>query len=45
VYARESDEVPTLLAWQMERGGIRLGWVWRVRVALYGWKRKWKGRK
>lgn len=38
------DEVPTLLACQIEQSGIRLGWTWRLRIMLYGWRRarKWQ---
>jgi hypothetical protein len=43
LYASKLDELPTLLASQIERAGIRLGWYWRVRILLYGWRRSWPG--
>jgi hypothetical protein len=42
LYASEIDELPTLLACQIEQSGIRLGWSWRLRIMLYGWRRAWK---
>jgi len=45
VYARQPDDVPTVLAGQIGECGIRLGWVWRMRVVLHGWTTRWrKGR-
>ena len=36
LYANKPDEVPTLLAFQIGKSGIRLGWYWRIRALLYG---------
>ena len=41
LYARKPDEVPTLLACEIDKSGIRLGWYWRLRVVLHGWRRPW----
>lgn len=42
LYASKLDEVPTLLARQIEQSGFRLGWIWRLRIMLYLWRRTWK---
>ena len=42
LYASRIDELPTLLACQIKQSGIRLGWIWRLRIMLYGWRRAWK---
>jgi hypothetical protein len=35
------DDVPVLLACQMDRSGIRLGWAWRLCLRLYVWRQRW----
>jgi hypothetical protein len=40
LYARRVDEVPTLLASQIGKSGIPLGWAWRLRVTLHDWLRR-----
>jgi hypothetical protein len=44
-YACVPDELPTLLAREIKRCRIRLGWTWRLRIAVHGWKRNWKKRR
>jgi hypothetical protein len=42
-YAARADEVPVLLARELTRAGIRLGWAWRLRVMLYERRRARRG--
>lgn len=44
VYASGADQLPAALASQMARHGVRLGWLWRLRIALSGWRHKWRRR-
>ncbi len=44
VYARSPDELPVLLAHEISRAGIRLGWTWRLRLALHHWRRAFRRR-
>jgi hypothetical protein len=43
-YAARADEVPVLLARELTRAGIRLGWTWRLRVVLYERRRARRAR-
>lgn len=45
VYARRPDDVPTLLACEIDHRGIRLGWSWRLRITIHEWKSNWRKRK
>ncbi|GJH13054.1 hypothetical protein CBA19CS11_29470 [Caballeronia novacaledonica] len=40
VYVRKADEIPGVLAWQIEKSGIRLGRCWRMRIVVYRWRRR-----
>jgi hypothetical protein len=40
-YVRKPDDLPTLLAWQIGKSGIRLGWYWCLKVAFYDWRQRW----
>jgi hypothetical protein len=42
LYAQKPDDVPLLLAYQIDRSGVRLGWYWRLRVMLHGAWRRWR---
>lgn len=44
-YAREADEVPTLLAREIDRCGVRLGWTWRLRIRIHEWTSSRRRRK
>lgn len=45
VYARKIDEIPMLLACQIDKSGIPLGWYWRMRVRLHNWRGAFKPKK
>jgi hypothetical protein len=42
LYARKPDDMPTLVACQIDESGIRLGWYWRLRVKFHVWRRRCK---
>jgi hypothetical protein len=42
VYARDPNEIPTLVASQMKKYGVRLALCWRLRIWQNGCKRPWK---
>jgi hypothetical protein len=44
LYASKVDEVPTLLACQIDKSGIRLGWHWRLCVTLHDLSWRWRRR-
>lgn len=43
VFAASANELPTLLAGELGRAGIRLDWSWRLRVRLHRWRRALRG--